>query len=390
MTIRAVVLSAHPWTGTYRLGCHHLAMSLARRGADVLYVSGPLSSVHIPAILASERTRARFAEMARGCIDISVEHGRLRALTPFSLLPLAAKLGADNDFVLRSWPTATLPGIVEQIGTLGFLQPDLALFDGPLQAALHPRLAPIRAVLRMFDRFSHMAGATPALLRAARDLADIGAWVAYSAHDLESDARELAGGRTIFLPNGVDAAAFAARAPLPQEYRTIPVPRVVYVGQTGALFDADLVGLCAQRSPAVHVVVIGPVTPRLAALARKHPNIHALGPRLWEQLPGYLQHADLGLTPFDVTSNSAYVAGINPLKIYEFLAAGIPCLATRWPELERIGAHDLILADREEFPNEMDRALEAPRDPTRCRAFAASASWDSRLVSLAERIGLAL
>jgi len=61
-------------------------------------------------------------------------------------------------------------------------------------------------------------------------------------------------------------------------------------------------------------------------------NVHLLGSRPYAELPGYLQHADLGLLPFN---NHPGNAARSPMKLYEYAAAGLPVVARRTPELER-------------------------------------------------------
>jgi glycosyltransferase involved in cell wall biosynthesis len=60
---------------------------------------------------------------------------------------------------------------------------------------------------------------------------------------------------------------------------------------------------------------------RLASL----PNICRLGPRPWEVLPVYLWHCDVGLVPYAADD---YNAHRSPLKLFEYLAAGLPVVST--------------------------------------------------------------
>jgi hypothetical protein len=50
-------------------------------------------------------------------------------------------------------------------------------------------------------------------------------------------------------------------------------------------------------------------------------------------MPSYLQHADMGIIPFDVRNHRELIDAVNPLKVYEYLAAGLPVVATDWLEL---------------------------------------------------------
>jgi glycosyltransferase involved in cell wall biosynthesis len=57
-----------------------------------------------------------------------------------------------------------------------------------------------------------------------------------------------------------------------------------------------------------------------------------MGRRSYESVPGLLRLLDIGLVPFLIDD---FTRAINPLKIYEYLATGLPVVATALPELER-------------------------------------------------------
>lgn len=368
---RAIVFGVHPWSGPFQLGAHHFARALARADFDVLYVAPPLSPPHVAAALLP-RMRTRWSEYFSPPAAPGV-----RVITPFTLTPLSARWGAGNDEALVRWPRTTWPSLARTFERMGFTEPDLALLDGPLQLAAARLARPRRLVLRVFDRFTQMPGMTPALLRLAHEAAREADITICSAHALEAEAKALGASRVRVSPNGVDAAHFAAPRPEPVAYRAIARPRAVYVGQTGPLFDQRLLARVAVERPHVSFVLIGP-SGDLASLAGI-ANVHRLGPVEWSELPAFLQHADVGLIPFAADPHRDYVEGVNPLKLYEYMASGIPVVSTRWTELERIGAPGLALAEAQGFGAALDRTLAAPTPSDPLRAFAAASDWDQRL-----------
>ena len=60
-------------------------------------------------------------------------------------------------------------------------------------------------------------------------------------------------------------------------------------------------------------------------------NVHFLGLKIQAQLPAYLQRFDVGLIPFRVTSTTH---AVSPLKVYEYLASGVPVAAPSLRALE--------------------------------------------------------
>ena len=69
--------------------------------------------------------------------------------------------------------------------------------------------------------------------------------------------------------------------------------------------------------------------------------MHVLGPRPYADVPSYLAGMDVALIPF---RHEPVTYHADPIKAYEYLAAGVPVVATRLPALDRL-AHVVRLAD---------------------------------------------
>jgi glycosyltransferase involved in cell wall biosynthesis len=137
-----------------------------------------------------------------------------------------------------------------------------------------------------------------------------------------------------FDPNVADGGHFAqaldSALALPEELAGIPAPRLGFVGAISAYkLDLPLLEQLARAHPEWSLVLIGPVgegdpqtdVGTLAALA----NVHLLGPRSYATLPAYLKGFDLGLLPL---RRNAYTQAMFPMKFFEYLAAGLPVVAT--------------------------------------------------------------
>ena len=70
-------------------------------------------------------------------------------------------------------------------------------------------------------------------------------------------------------------------------------------------------------------------------------NVKLLGPRPYAALGGYLAAMDVALIPF---KRDPVTYHADPIKAYEYLAAGVPVVATDLPALQRL-AHVVRLAD---------------------------------------------
>jgi glycosyltransferase involved in cell wall biosynthesis len=137
----------------------------------------------------------------------------------------------------------------------------------------------------------------------------------------------------LYVPNGVDFDHFATainRAEYPpHELRPIKKPIIGYYGAIGGWFDTELVEYAADQLPDYEFVIIGPYFGK--ELKPAH-NIKRLPHVPYEQLPRYLSMFDVCIIPFN--QDSEVVKSCNPLKYWEYLAAGKPVVTTDMPECD--------------------------------------------------------
>ena len=135
---------------------------------------------------------------------------------------------------------------------------------------------------------------------------------------------------TAFVPNGVDFRAFATPAAEPEDLARVPHPRVGYVGVIKEQLDVPMILSLARARPDWSFVMVGPsrlggADQECFEALRGLPNGFALGGKPVAALPAYIQHVDVGLLPYRL---NGYTKFIFPLKLHEYLAAGIPAVGT--------------------------------------------------------------
>ncbi len=215
-----------------------------------------------------------------------------------------------------------------------------------------------------------------------RTLAQVDAIFVVSEHY----RRELSG-RTdrplILLGNGVEHARFAAPRPAPPDLAALPRPRIGYLGLLSHFLDFELLEALRQARRGGTLVLAGPGDPataaRVAELAARE-GVAVLAPRPYEDVPGFMQALDVGVIPFQ--AGHPYVLGINPNKVYQYLAAGLPVVTTPVLDLAPAPPALQFAASVPEWERAIARALDAPRDPAASRAIALPHDWDR----LAERM----
>ncbi len=193
-------------------------------------------------------------------------------------------------------------------------------------------------------------------------------------------------------PNVADTELFSralAPGPLDPAMAALPQPRIVFTGAVvAAKLDLELLTALARARSAWSFALVGPIGPGdprtdVSALAAE-PNIHLLGPRSYAELPDVLRAADAGLIPY---ARNELTESIFPMKVYEYLAAGLPVVATPLPALADI-AEVATAPDAQGIARLLDEALahdNPERRAERSRA-AASHSWERRLEEIATAI----
>lgn len=172
----------------------------------------------------------------------------------------------------------------------------------------------------------------------------------------------------------------SAPRPKPSEYRGIEKPIAVYVGALREWFDWDLLAQVAGRTPDVQYFIISPDSPRHDLLALG--NLSYRPGVAYEELPAYYQHAAVGMIPF---ADSPLVSAVNPIKMFECLAAGTSVVATDWAELRDLKAPIRLARGPEAFARAIEAAVER-NDPTDASRFLAGHSWEANLEVLLARI----
>jgi glycosyltransferase involved in cell wall biosynthesis len=240
------------------------------------------------------------------------------------------------------------------------------------------RLGELASVYFCMDDFRYLPNVSPEMLEPLeRRLLDRVDGVVATARVLTESKRPRSG-RVLYLPQGVNYEHFAERRPLPAEMAALPRPRIGFAGGLTTPVDLDLVRRLAAAHPGGSVVLVGPVfiDPRLIAA----PNVHVLGPRPYRDLPAYVQGFDVGIIPYRL---NAHTVAVDPLKLLEYLAAGIPVVTTDLPEVRKY-RHAVAIADSHEaFLAAVRGALEpGPGALQRRQAEARRHGWDARAEEL--------
>ena len=193
---------------------------------------------------------------------------------------------------------------------------------------------------------------------------------------------------THLASHGVDwkhfAKALAPETVVPSEIAGLKHPVLGFFGLVQDWIDIDLIGWLARQRPDWTIVMIGKV-----AVDHSHlldiPNIKWLGRKPYEELPAYCKGFDLGLIPFRINE---LTRNVNPIKLREYLSAGLPVVSTHLPECAQYPEWCTVADTREQFLSACDAALAADSpDARRGRSELMRAeSWEHKVAELGNHI----
>ncbi len=259
----------------------------------------------------------------------------------------------------------------------------------PTSVALVDRLEPFALVYHCVDEHSAFPGfVDPEVVRAYDEAltrrADL---VITTAENLRA-ARAALNPHTYHVANAADVAHFGRALdpalPLPADVVAIPQPRIGVIGVHDERLDEAAIEAIALADPAWQVVLVGPIREgdvdeaRLRAL----PNVHLLGDKALAELPAYLKALDVALIPYKLNELSR---NIFPLKLFEYLAGGVPVVSAALPELAPYAGVVALAARPQDYPAVVSQALADLADPGAAAArgertrLAADNTWDGRV-----------
>ena len=364
-----LLLYGPPWDAPTQVSKHHLARHLAAHSNRVLYVEAPLG----PLTLA-RRPRQAVPELRRATRPPAFAGPSLWTRRYVNPVPFHAALPASDRRAANALGQRFVARLLRaDLRRLGFRRP-LAVAGLPHLVDLLPRVPTSLVVYHCADDYAHVRGFPRSLPALEAELCRRADLVVTTSEPLRQ-ARAAFNPHTHAIPNGVDFDHFAADVAPAADVRRGSRPVVGFVGALAEWVDYDLLAALARRGPDWDLVLVGPgaAPDHLARL----PNVRLLGPRPYADVPRYLAAFDVALVPF---RQDAVTAAADPIKVYEYLAAGLPVVATTLPALERLARVVRLAASPDETVRQVAAAIAAGRAAglDARRAEAARHTWASR------------
>lgn len=369
-----IICFANDWDSD-PLSKKHIMVRLARRNR-VLWINSIGNRNPRPTARDFQRMARKLRDFFRGCRRVA---HNIYAFTPL-VIPFHGNPGAQQiNRTLLAW---TLRLACRR---LNFRNPITWTF-APSSAGVAGSLGERLTLYHCVDEFSEFTGTDrEAILDMERRLIQASDLVAVSSSRLYELKRPYHP-HVFLVTHGVELDHFRKACerdtPIATDIRNFPRPVVGFFGLIAEWVDLDLIKFLAGSRPRWSFVLLGKVDTNTSTVEHL-PNVHLLGGRPYELLPGYCKGFDVAILPFAL---NALTLSANPLKLREYLAAGLPVVATAIPEAEKLNGLLKVGRSYKDFLNQIEACLASGQIGPQLSISQSmeGESWDDKVEELSQ------
>lgn len=365
----------------FKVGSHHYADFFLKREYRLGWITNPISLLHWLRIKRFQWNFIQFREWIKGGVWLSKN---LFHYSPLTLIPFKNSLCLRGKGVLEHTIKLTAPPIKKILDKNGFQDVDILWITNPIYGCLIPEIPHRIAVFRLADALWGFNDVPFLMEYKVRDVLRRVDFVFVTSRPLLRLVKQLREDNVFYLPNGVDYEHIAHWKGREDPLNYIPKPRAIYVGAVKDWLDVDLIKFAAEELRTVHFVIIGPIETDVKPLL-KLSNVHFLGPRSYSSLPSYLHNADVGIIPF---RKSELTDSINPIKLWEYMAAGLPVVSVGLEEIRSFDLPVYLTSTEYEFTEAILEALSKGKNLD-LQKIAEENSWERRFKFVSDILNLA-
>jgi glycosyltransferase involved in cell wall biosynthesis len=371
------------------------------RGRDILcfshdWTGDPLSKTHLMRVLSRDNRILWINAIANrmpttSSKDLSRIYKKLKSFTEpikevepniYVLNPLAIPAYGSSMVVSfnQKFLVSQVKGAMKKLGMSNVIN----MVFNPAAGMIAGKLGETQQIYYCVDEYTAFTGVTDGLRVIEEELFRKSDFVVVSAEKLLTDKKRF-NENTFLIRHGTDwkhfRTALEESTRIPDELANLPKPIIGFHGLLADWVDFELIKKTAAHFKQGSVVLIGKITvdaEKKIKMLDNIPNIHFLGRKPYAELPAYCKGFDVSLNPFEI---SELTLAANPLKVREYLAAGLQVVSTDIPEV-RILKDCLVGENHEDFIAKIQYVLDNPKSKTEISDGISHESWDAKVDEL--------
>ncbi|MEZ5424250.1 MAG: glycosyltransferase [Pyrinomonadaceae bacterium] len=369
---RDIVCFSHDWTGD-PLSKTHLMRVLARDNR-ILWVNALPNRMPTAASKDVSRIAKKLKSFAEPVREVEKN---IFVLNPLVIPAYSSErlVALNRKMLVRQ--------IRRSMRRLGFENVVNMIFN-PAAGLIAGHLGESELIYYCVDEYTAFTGVAPGLKEIEEDLFRRSDVVIVSAEKLLESKAQF-NSRTHLIRHGTDwnhfRKAVDGKLDLPSDVANLPRPIIGFHGLIADWVDIELIKKVAVHFSGGSVVLVGKTTLDAEEKVKTLDgvsNVHRLGRKPYGELPAYCAAFDVAINPFEI--NELTLAA-NPLKVREYLAAGLPVVSTDIPEV-RVLPDVFVGVSHAEFIEKIEYALANPKPRAAVSDAIRTESWEAKVDEL--------
>lgn len=340
-----VFLSTADWDNPFWTNKQHVAQELASIGYRVLYID----SLGLRRPSASRQDMKRIVRrLLRAVSPPSQVHNNLWVWSPV-MLPWH-----DNIFIRKINRIILSTGLEIWLRLLRFERHMLWTYN-PLTTEFLDITRFSYRVYHCVDEIKAQPGMPVELLGEVEKQLVRNVDIVFTTSPMLTETRRNWNNNTHYLPNVADYRHFSKaqqeQTKVPPDLSVISRPIIGFIGAISSYkVDFQLLRRIAEVHPEWSIVLIGEVGEgdpwTESTLLEGLDNLYLLGPKSYQTLPAYLKGFDVAMLP---NSINAYTDAMFPMKLFEYLASGVPVVSVNLKAIQEFADVITIAGSPEKF-----------------------------------------
>lgn len=375
---KIIMLENQEFFSDVKIGAHHYAELFAKNGYKVLWISPAFSSLHKlnKNINIKERERLNNENL----VELK---DNIYGYSPKVILPFVKVKPFNSKVISKIYLRTSFPSIKKVLKKNDFYDADILWISNIKMLYLKDMIKYKNLIYRVADEKKGFKDFFKTLQNMEEELIKKADIVFATAHNIMDKCKEYRND-VYYLPNGVVCEDFICDdESCPEDIKDIKDQiNCIYIGAIAEWIDFEMVRKFCIKNKNINFLFIGPKHVDFTEI-EKIENVRYLGKKNYLELKQYLNYSKIAWIPF---KKNKLTDAINPVKLYEYLAAGVPTVVTNFKEINYIDGPFEKVKNIEELDEAVKRCLCGKYKKDELIQYSQENTWKKRFDYILECI----